>query len=179
MQGCTVLVKRAGSLTRAELGCSVQERNQAARESYCADWQSIKLTTQPQDRQSVYFEDRSRRESMTRQWEAYPLEQYCPSQVIRLGTLARGVQEYQLPYQNTLPLPLFTPAEMGTRLGRGTAHAEVAPRPVSISDGACPTKRDVTDITKALPPVTQPFRMNFAKAPRSLSRSMSQEAQRG
>lgn len=50
MQGGTVLVKRAGNVTEAKLGCSVQEENRAQRESYRADWQSVNLHTQPQDR---------------------------------------------------------------------------------------------------------------------------------
>ncbi|KAL0198154.1 hypothetical protein M9458_006694, partial [Cirrhinus mrigala] len=41
-----------------------------------------------------------------------------------------------------------------------------------------PDKRPVDQITRDLPPV-KPMRMEFAKAPRTLGRSMSQEAQRG
>ncbi|XP_006638280.1 telethonin [Lepisosteus oculatus] len=178
MQGRTVLVKRAGTLARAELGCSVREENRADRESYSADWQSVRLITQPQDRQSLHAVDECRRESLTRQWEARPLVQHCPSGVLRLGTVAGGVREYQLPYRNTLPVPLFAPAELGARLGRGSPHEE-EPRPAVLSDGACPTKRALSDIKRDLPPITQPVRMDFAKAPRSLGRSMSQEAQRG
>ncbi|XP_036393846.1 telethonin-like [Megalops cyprinoides] len=179
MQGCTVLVKRAGSVAGAELGCSVREENRTQRESYSADWHSVRLNTQPQDRQTVNEADDSRRESFSRQWEARRLVQACPSGVIRLGTLERGVREHQqLPYRNTLPLPIFTPAELGVRLGRGAPHTQEDFRPFSIPDGACPAKRNVGDITKDLPPV-KPIRMEFAKAPRSLGRSMSQEAQRG
>ncbi|XP_035259280.1 telethonin [Anguilla anguilla] len=179
MQGRTTLVKRAGVVTGAELGCSVREENQVQRESYSADWRSITINTQPQDRQTVQEADDSRRETFSRQWEARRLLQACPSGVIRLGTLERGVREHQqLPYRKSLPLPLFTPTELGTRLGRGAPHTQEDLRPLSALDGACPAKRDVGDITKDLPPV-KPIRMEFAKAPKSLGRSMSQEAQRG
>ncbi|XP_064177970.1 telethonin [Anguilla rostrata] len=179
MQGRTTLVKRAGVVTGAELGCSVREENQVQRESYSADWRSVTINTQPQDRQTVQEADDSRRETFSRQWEARRLLQACPSGVIRLGTLERGVREHQqLPYRKTLPLPLFTPTELGTRLGRGAPHTQEDLRPLSALDGACPAKRDVGDITKDLPPV-KPIRMEFAKAPKSLGRSMSQEAQRG
>ncbi|KAJ8414320.1 hypothetical protein AAFF_G00051900 [Aldrovandia affinis] len=179
MQGGTVLVKRAGSVMEARLGCSVQEENRVQRESYSADWQSVNLNTQPQDRQTVQEANDQRRESYSRQWEARRLGQACPSGVIRVGTLERGVREHQqLPHRNTLPLPLFTPAELGIRMGRGAPHTQEDLRPSSVPDGACPAKRDVAEITRDLPPV-KPIRMEFAKAPRSLGRSMSQEAQRG
>ncbi|KAG5854840.1 hypothetical protein ANANG_G00042090 [Anguilla anguilla] len=188
MQGRTTLVKRAGVVTGAELGCSVREENQVQRESYSAaqtqhpasrQVSSITINTQPQDRQTVQEADDSRRETFSRQWEARRLLQACPSGVIRLGTLERGVREHQqLPYRKSLPLPLFTPTELGTRLGRGAPHTQEDLRPLSALDGACPAKRDVGDITKDLPPV-KPIRMEFAKAPKSLGRSMSQEAQRG
>ncbi|XP_036408949.1 telethonin-like [Megalops cyprinoides] len=175
----TVIEKRAGSVVGAELGCSVREENQAQRESYSADWRSVNIKTQPEDGQTVHAVDESRHESFSRQWEARPLVQGCPSGVIRLGTLDRGVREHQqLPYRNTLPLPIFTPAELGLRLGRGAPHTLEDLRAFPAPDGACPAKRDVADIIKDLPPA-KPIMMEFAKAPRSLGRSMSQEAQRG
>uniref|UniRef100_A0A8C9RKC2 Titin-cap (telethonin) n=2 Tax=Scleropages formosus TaxID=113540 RepID=A0A8C9RKC2_SCLFO len=163
----------------AATGVSVREENQARRESYSADWHSLRLNTRPRDRQTVHEVDGSRRESFSRQWEARRLVQSCPSGVIRLGTLEQGVREHQqLPYRNTLPLPLFAPAELGLRLGRGAPHTAEELRPFSVPDGACPHKRAVEDITRALPP-PEPMRMDFAKVPRSLGRSTSQEAQRG
>ncbi|KAM3864056.1 telethonin [Diretmus argenteus] len=176
---CTVLEKRNGAVVGAELACSVREENKAQRESYTADWRSVKLKTQPQDRQTMNMNDDSRRETLSRQWQARSLVQTCPSGVFRVGTVERGVREHQLlPKRSTLPLPIFTPAELGIRLGRGAAHTEEDLRPFSTPDGACPTKRTVDEITKDLPPV-KPTRMEFAKAPRALGRSMSQEAQRG
>lgn len=178
-QVCTVLEKRAGAVVGAELACSVREENTAQRESYTADWNSVRLKTRPQDRQTMTMNDDSRRETLSRQWEARSLAQTCPSGVVRVGTVERGVREHQLlPMRNTLPLPIFTPAELGVRLGRGAPHALDDLRPLTLPDGACPGKRAVDEIIKDLPPV-KPTAMEFAKAPRALGRSMSQEVQRG
>lgn len=176
---CTVIEKSNGELVGAELSCSVREENKAQRESYSADWHSVSLKTQPQDRQTMSMNDQSRRETLTRQWRARPLVQSCPSGVFRVGTVERGVREHQLlPKRNTLPLPIFVPAELGVRLGRGAPHTEEDLQPFPTPDGVCPSKRTVDEITRDLPPV-KPVLMEFAKAPKALGRSMSQEAQRG
>ncbi|XP_029481192.1 telethonin-like [Oncorhynchus nerka] len=179
MQVCTVVEKRAGAVVGAELACSVHEENQAQRESYKADWNSVNMKTRAMDRQTMNMNDDSRRETYTRQWEARSLAQACPSGVYRVGTVERGVREHQLlPKRNTLPLPIFTPAQLGIRLGRGAPHTQEDLRPFPISDGVCPGKRAMVEITQDLPPA-KPLRMEFAKAPKALGRSVSQEAQRG
>ncbi|XP_044038252.1 telethonin [Siniperca chuatsi] len=176
---CTVLEKCNGVVVGAELTCSVREDNKDQRESYCADWHSVSLKTQPQDRQTMNINDNSRRETLSRQWQARSLMQTCPSGVFRVGTVERGVREHQLlPKRKTLPLPIFTPAELGIRLGRGAPHTEEDLLPFPTPDGACPFKRTVGEITRDLPPV-KPTLMEFAKDPKALGRSMSQEAQRG
>ncbi|XP_054463449.1 telethonin [Anoplopoma fimbria] len=179
MSVCTVLDKCNGVVVGAELTCSVKEENKAHRESYSADWHSVSLKTQPQDRQTMNMNDDSRRETLSRQWQARSLKQTCPSGVFRVGTVERGVREHQLlPKRKTLPLPIFTPAELGIRLGRGAPHTEEDLLPFATPDGACPNKKTVDEITRDLPPV-KPTLMEFVKAPRVLGRSMSQEAQRG
>ncbi|XP_031174944.1 telethonin [Sander lucioperca] len=175
----TVLEKSNGVVVGAELTCSLWEENKAHRESYSADWHSVSLKTQPQDRQTMNMNDDSRRETLSRQWQARPLKQICPSGVFRVGTVERGVREHQLlPKRKTLPLPIFTPAELGVRLGRGAPHSEEDLYTFPTPDGVCPSKRTVDEITRDLPPV-KPTLMEFFKAPRDLGRSMSQEAQRG
>ncbi|CAJ1076219.1 telethonin [Xyrichtys novacula] len=176
---CTILEKSNGVVVGAKLSCSVREENRANRESYSADWQSVNLKTQPEERQMMNFDDKSRRETLARQWQARSLKQNCPSGVFRVGTVERGVREHQLlPKRNTLPLPIFTPAELGIRLGRGAPHTEEDLKPFPIPDGACPSKRTMDEITRDLPPV-KPTLMEFAKETRDLGRSLSQEAQRG
>lgn len=123
--------------------------------------------------------DDSRRETMSRQWRARPLVQTCPSGVFRVGTLETGVREHQLlPKRVTLPMAIFAPADLGVRLGRGAPHTEEDLRPFPTPDGVCPSKRSVDDIIRDLPPVKPTF-LEFAKVPKALGRSMSQEAQRG
>ncbi|KAM4531198.1 telethonin [Odontesthes bonariensis] len=179
MPVCNVLEKSNGVVVGAELTCSVREENKAQRESYSADWHSVHLKTQPQDRQTMNMNDISRRETLSRQWQARSLIQSCPSGVFRVGTVERGVKEHQLlPKRNTLPLPIFTPAELGIRLGRGAHHTEQDLQPFPTPDGVCPSKRSVDEITRDLPPV-KPTLMEFAKEPKVLGRSMSQEVQRG
>uniref|UniRef100_A0A8C6UWJ3 Titin-cap (telethonin) n=1 Tax=Neogobius melanostomus TaxID=47308 RepID=A0A8C6UWJ3_9GOBI len=174
----TVLQKRDGAVVGAELTCSVREENKAMKESYSADWQSVFLKTQPQERQTMNMNDMSRRETLSAQWQARTLFQSCPSGVLRLGTVETGVREHQLlPKRNTLPLPIFTPAELGIRLGRGAPHTEEDFEQFPAPNGVCPTKRAVVEITKDLPPV-KPGLM----VPNILGRSMSRrcrEAERG
>ncbi|XP_057673128.1 telethonin [Corythoichthys intestinalis] len=179
MPVCTIVEKCNGHVSGAQLSCSVREENKAQRESYCADWTSVSLKTQPEERKSMNMKDTSRKETLSRQWRASPLTQSCPSGVVRVGTVERGVREHQLlPKRNTLPLPIFTPAELGVRLGRGAPHAPEDLRPGPATHGICPSKRSVVEITRDLPPV-KPTLMEFSKAPKALGRSMSQEAQRG
>ncbi|XP_051987677.1 telethonin-like [Xyrauchen texanus] len=178
-QVCTVLEKKGGCVVGAELSCSVKEENTAKRESYTADWHNINMKTQPEECQSMLMSDDSRRETLSRYWQVRPLIQTCPSGVLRVGNMEAGVREHQLlPSRNTLPLPIFKPVELGVRLGRGAPHTLADLPPARAPDGACTDKRPVAQITKDLPPV-KPMRMEFAKAPRILGRSMSQEAQRG
>lgn len=118
--------------------------------------------------------DSSRRETMSRQWRCRPLTQTCPSGVFRVGTVERGVAEHQLlPRRKTLPLPIFAPAELGLRLGRGAAHTEQ-----ELWQPPVVQRRSLDEITRDLPPVKATL-MEFSKVPKTLGRSMSQEAQRG
>ncbi|XP_041853124.1 telethonin [Melanotaenia boesemani] len=175
----SVLEKSNGVVVGAELTCSVREENKAQRESYSADWHSVSFKTQPQERQTMNMNDNSRRETLSRQWQVRSLIQTCPSGVFRVGTVERGVREHQLlPKRNTLPLPIFMPAELGVRLGRGAPHTEDDLQPFPTPDGVCHNKRTVDEITRDLPPV-KPSLMEFAKEPKALGRSMSLEVQRG
>ncbi|EMP33828.1 Telethonin [Chelonia mydas] len=69
---------------------------------------------------------------------------------------------------------------LSTRPEEGTDF-EMALAGGALPSGQCRDKRAVSEITKELPPVVQPSRPDFGKGdfPRSLSRSLSQEAQRG
>lgn len=47
---CSVLEKRGGEVVAAQLTCSLREENKAQRESYSADWHSVSLKSQPEER---------------------------------------------------------------------------------------------------------------------------------
>ncbi|XP_028931039.1 telethonin [Ornithorhynchus anatinus] len=167
-----------------ELSCQVSEENPGRGEAFWAQWQDLSLTTRPEEGCSLHEEDAQRRETYHRQGQCQVLEQRAPWMVMRLGLLGQGLQEYQLPYVRVLPLPIFKPAHLG-----GKETREETPTPVrgllaleTALGGHCPDRREMAEITKELPPVVPASRPGFTKpgAPhRSLSRSMSQEAQRG
>lgn len=50
MPVCSILEKCNDEVMGAELTCSLREENKAQRESYSAEWNSVSLKTQPQDR---------------------------------------------------------------------------------------------------------------------------------
>uniref|UniRef100_G1TXP9 Titin-cap n=1 Tax=Oryctolagus cuniculus TaxID=9986 RepID=G1TXP9_RABIT len=127
----------------------------------------------------LHEEDAWRRETYHQQGQCQALVQRSPWLVMRMGILGRGLQEYQLPYQRVLPLPIFTPTKVGTKDEREDT-------PVQLRDllaletalgGQCLERQDVAEITKQLPPVVPVSKPGALR--RTLSRSMSQEAQRG
>lgn len=129
---------------------------------------------------SLHEEDTQRHETYHQQGQCQVLVQRSPWLVMRMGILGRGLQEYQLPYQRVLPLPIFTPAKMGA------TKEEREDTPIQLQEllaletalgGQCVDRQEVAEITKQLPPVVPVSKPGALR--RSLSRSMSQEAQRG
>lgn len=129
---------------------------------------------------SLHEEDTQRHETYHRQGQCQALVQRSPWLLMRMGILGRGLQEYQLPYQRVLPLPIFTPTKVGA------TKDEREDTPVQLRDllaleaalgGQCLERQEVAEITKQLPPVVPVSKPGALR--RTLSRSMSQEAQRG
>ncbi|XP_061446439.1 telethonin [Rhineura floridana] len=179
MHGKSVVHRSSGTLAAAELGCQVSEKDTSRKESFTAEWKDLSLTARPEEGWSRFEADKQHRETYHQQQEAWVIVQRSPWGILRLGLLGEPLVSYHLPYQRPLPLPIFTPAKLSTR--------ELTPTPSMESmeslpaTGVCPDKKSVAEITKELPLVIQPSCPDFKKAglPRSLSRSMSQEAQRG
>lgn len=130
--------------------------------------------------------DIQRRESFAQQGQEYFLVQRSPAQIMKMGRLGHPYTKYQLPFQ--LPLPIFKPADLTIKMDRMATPPQLRSmiefeRALSNpgTDGICQDKTPISQITKELPPVMQPARMEFAKPglAQSFSRSMSQEAQRG
>lgn len=167
-------------MATAELSCQVSEENSQRREAFWAEWKDLTLSTRPEEGCSLHEEDTQRHETYHQQGQCRALVQRSPWLVMRMGILGRGLQEYLLPYQRVLPLPIFTPTKMGA------AKEEHEDTPTQLQDllaletalgGQCVERQDVAEITKQLPPVVPVSKPGTLH--RSLSRSMSQEAQRG
>ncbi|XP_062992552.1 telethonin [Elgaria multicarinata webbii] len=181
MHGKSVVLRSSGTLSAAELGCQVSEKDTTRKESFTAEWKDLSLTTRPEEGWSRFEADKRHRETYHQQQEARVIVQRSPWGILRLGLLGEPLASYHLPYQRPLPLPIFTPSRLSTK-----AEREFTPTPSESVEslppaGVCPDKTPLAEITKELPPVIQPSCPDFKKAglPRSLSRSMSQEAQRG
>ncbi|XP_053309639.1 telethonin [Spea bombifrons] len=172
----------------AELCCHVQEDNRSRREHFSAEWVDTAMFCRPEERWNANDADVCRRESFRQQGQTRFLVQRCPTQVMRMGRLGQPLKQYRLPYQRVLPIPIFKPTDLSTKMERNATPPQLRgliefERALSHpgNDGLCQDKIPVSHITKELPPVMQPARMDFEKPglARSFSRSISQEAQRG
>ncbi|TFK10835.1 G protein-coupled receptor kinase 4 [Platysternon megacephalum] len=189
MFGKSVVLRSAGLLSAAELGCLVKEEDVVRHESFTAEWRDLSLSTRPEEGCSLREVDDGRKETYWQQQETRVVVQRSPWLIMRLGRLGEPLARYHLPYQRALPLPLFVPADLSAKAERGATPPqlrhmmdfETALAGGSPPNGQCRDKKAVAEITKELPPVVQPSRPDFGKGdvPRSLSRSLSQEAQRG
>ncbi|KAM9296102.1 telethonin [Gastrophryne carolinensis] len=171
-----------------ELSCLVKEDNTARRERYSAEWMDTSIFSRPEERCSARDADVWRRESFAQQGQTRFLVQRSPAQIMKMGRLGHGLTQYHLPYQRSLPVPIFKPADLITKMERMDTPPQLRSmidfeRALSHpgSDGMCQDKTPVSQITKELPPVMQPARMEFEKPglARSFTRTVSQEAQRG
>uniref|UniRef100_A0A7M4E3A0 Titin-cap n=1 Tax=Crocodylus porosus TaxID=8502 RepID=A0A7M4E3A0_CROPO len=168
MFGKSVVLCSAGLLSAAELGCLVQEEDTGRKESFQAEWKDLSLSTRPEEGCSRREVDDQHKETFWQQQET---------------------RIYHLPYQRVLPLPIFTPTDLSAKAERTATPPQLhdmldfeeALAGGTQANGLCPDKTAVAEITKELPPVIPPSRPSFGKdgLPRSLSRSISQEAQRG
>ncbi|XP_053870386.1 telethonin [Malaclemys terrapin pileata] len=189
MFGKSVVLRSAGVLSAAELGCLVKEEDVVRHESFTAEWRDLSLSTRPEEGCSLREVDDRRKETYWQQQETRFVVQRSPWLIMRLGRLGEPLARYHLPYQRALPLPLFVPADLSAKAERGATPPqlrhmmdfETALAGGSPPNGQCRDKKAVAEITKELPPVVQPSRPDFGKGDfhRSLSRSLSQEAQRG
>ncbi|KAM4692349.1 telethonin [Rhinophrynus dorsalis] len=172
----------------AELSCYVKEDNNARREHFSAEWLDTSVFSRPEESCNARDANVWRRESFRQQGQTLFMVQRSPKQVMRMGRLGGRLTQYQLPYQRSLPLPIFKPADLITKMERIATPPQLRgmiefERALSNpgTDGMCQDKIPVSSITKELPPVIQPARMEFTKPglAQSFTRSMSQEVMRG
>ncbi|XP_078497576.1 telethonin-like [Lissotriton helveticus] len=187
MSGCTVALRGAGMLSAAELSCQVQEENKARRELYTAEWRDLSLSSRAEKGCCMREADDHRKETYTKSHEVRFLVQKSPWNIMKLGRLGEVQTEYHLPYQRALPLPIFKPVDLSGKIERVPTPQELH-RMMAFEralthpgDGLCRDKKVISEITKDLPQVMQMPHVKFGKVPlpRSLSRTLSQEARRG
>ncbi|ELW54886.1 Telethonin [Tupaia chinensis] len=154
-------------MAASELSCQVSEENCERREAFWAEWKDLTLSTRPEEGCSLHEEDAQRHETYHRQGQCQALVQRSPWLVMRMGILGRGLQEYQLPYQRV---------GAAKEEREETSIQELLALEAALG-GRCEERQDVAEITKQLPPVVPVSKPGAPR--RSLSRSMSQEAQRG
>ncbi|XP_043910976.1 telethonin-like [Protopterus annectens] len=174
----TPSVKKSGLVTAAGLTCFIKEENAARKESFTVEWQDHTLSTRPEQRCKLNEVNDTHKESFSRQHQTQFVVQRSASNVMKMGRLGEGMTKYSLPYQNRLPLPIFKPADLSSKLERALTPPELQ-RLIEFerflcSDGSCQDKCEIAQIKSQLPPIMQP-----SKLLRSFSRSLSQEAQRG
>ncbi|KAG9355756.1 hypothetical protein JZ751_000594, partial [Albula glossodonta] len=146
--------------------CDVAEDNEKHREHYQSVWLELVMETRPQEKVALFEKDSSKKESYEREQVTHFLVRRSPEQIIGLGRQGEKLKEYQLPYKNVLPLPVFLP-----RKATLSKDSERAPTPAelqsimeferALSSGVCPEKRAISQITKDIPKVIQPIRVNF------------------
>uniref|UniRef100_A0A8C5QW72 Telethonin n=1 Tax=Leptobrachium leishanense TaxID=445787 RepID=A0A8C5QW72_9ANUR len=181
-------IVREGIDPMAQLNCCVKEDNTSRREHFSAEWVDTSLFSRPEESCSARDNNVWRRESFRQQGQTRFLVQRSPAQVMKMGQLGHRLKQYQLPYQRSFPIPIFKPTDLITKMERIDTPPQLRSmiefeRALSHpgSDGVCQDKTPVSQITKELPPVMRPTRMDFEKPglAQSFSRSISQEVQRG
>ncbi|XP_005994092.1 telethonin [Latimeria chalumnae] len=183
----TEIVKTAGPVSVAELGCLVNEADTSKKQFYTAEWQDLTLSTRPEEGCTLGEVNDFRKESYKRQHQVQFVVQRSPYNIMKIGHLGEKMTEYKLPHRNVLPVPIFKPVNLATKPERAATPEELQRMMEfewalnSGADGSCQDKRALSEIRKELPPVTQPTKLEFTKPEqsRSFSRSMSQDAQRG
>lgn len=116
-------------------------------------------------RTTLFENDSSRKETYKQKQVAHFLVQRNPSQRIKMGTRGGMLKEYQLPYKNAIRVPIFTPS---TAVPPKDLYRSPSPSEYksimefeTIAKGVCSDKQEIFEITKDLPKVSQPIRVNF------------------
>ncbi|XP_041102677.1 telethonin-like [Polyodon spathula] len=163
--------------------CEVKEDNLKDKESYHSKRHDLDMETRPRERYvkrpssivclAIFTHRTTLSDNNTQKKESYEkkhlddLVQRSPDQKMKIGRLGEGVTEYQLPYRNILPVPIFVPNKVLSVV----KDSERAPTPVelkaimefekALSSGVSVGWREISEITKEMPNVFQPIRMDF------------------
>ncbi|XP_048883073.1 telethonin [Brienomyrus brachyistius] len=144
----------------ANVHCEVEERNVEKRERCYFTWLDLVMETRPEQNTTLSENKTLSKESFTQRRVDHLLVQRSLDQRIRMGRLGQRMEEYHLPYRNVLPVPMFVPRNVSSlRDSQRTPTPEELER--GRSSGVCADKKDVSEITKDIPKVVQPSRVDF------------------
>nr|XP_033774620.1 telethonin-like [Geotrypetes seraphini] len=183
-----LVMKTTGTESEPEFICQWKEDNTVRKEHFSAEWKDLPVSSRPEQGCSFREANDRQHETYSQQRQTQFMVQRTPWNIMRMGRLGGKTTEYHLPYQRSLPVPIFKPVDLSTKVDWVAPPPELPSRiefnralSNSRVNGLCQDKKMISEIKKELPPVMQPVRMEIGKAGlvRSFSRSMSQEIQRG
>ncbi|XP_023668142.1 telethonin [Paramormyrops kingsleyae] len=139
--------------------CEVEESNVEKREGCYFAWLDLVMETRPEQNTTLSENMTRPKESYTQRQVDHFLVQRSLDQRIRMGRLGQRMEEYHLPYRNVLPVPMFVPWNVASL--RDSQRTPTPELERGRSNGLCADKKDVSEITKDIPKVVQPSRVDF------------------
>ncbi|MGH0183441.1 UNVERIFIED_CONTAM: hypothetical protein FKN15_012074 [Acipenser sinensis] len=106
------------------------------------------------------------------------LVQRSPYQKMKIGRLGERMTEYQLPYMNVLPVPIFVTnkvlfvAKDSERAPTSVELKAIMEFEKALSSGVRVGRREIYEIMKEMPNVFQPIRMDFSASNLVLPRNV-------
>ncbi|KAK6491565.1 telethonin isoform X2 [Huso huso] len=146
--------------------CEVKEDNLKDKELYHSRWHDLDMERRPWERTTLSENNSQKKERYEKKHLDF-LVQRSPDQKMKIGRLGERMTEYQLPYINVLPVPIF----VTNKVLSVAKDSEQAPTSVelkaimefekALSSGVSVGRREISEITKEMPNVFQPIRMDF------------------
>ncbi|XP_052433812.1 telethonin-like [Carassius gibelio] len=141
-----------------------QETDEIARESYEATWLDLLMETRPEYKRTCVEKDSVRKESYESKQVVHFTVRRFLNQTIHMGREGEPLQQYNLPYKNILPIPIFVPRDVTqpdiTREPSPSGIKSAMDSETSLN-GLCLQKREVSSITEHKRRVIQPRSPDF------------------
>ncbi|XP_067832428.1 telethonin-like [Heptranchias perlo] len=171
MSSVSELKTLGGGLLFTALSCDIKEDNSTKRERFTAYWEDLIMVTKPASRTALAEDSSTRKEHYVQNQRATFIVQRSPDQRMRMGRLGEKASEYQLPYRNVLPVPVFVPSKIPS-VAKEDLMAEHSLTPEELRAvekferalnprRSCPDKQEGSEMKKELPRIIQPTRVNF------------------
>uniref|UniRef100_UPI00398E54CD telethonin-like n=1 Tax=Pristiophorus japonicus TaxID=55135 RepID=UPI00398E54CD len=160
-----------GGLPFTALNCDIMEDNSAKSECFTACWEDLIMVTKTASRTALTEDNSTRKEHYDQNQRATFVVQRSPDQRMRMGRLGEKALEYQLPYKNVLPVPVFVPSKIPL-VAKEDLMTEHSPTPEELrviekferalnSRRSYPDKQKGSKMKKGLPGIVQPTSVNF------------------